>query len=195
MAACAFDGCSNAVRAKGLCSAHWAQQSKGKPLTALTGCALTRADRFWSKVDKSGEHWMWTGAEGPDGYGVFRDGGKNRGAHRVAWELANGNVPDGLYVLHRCDIRRCVTVQRCLFLGTHADNMDDKMAKGRQAKGPALGVALRGKCNTKLDEESVRQIRRMAGTGVPQREIGAAFGVSQGAITDVVLGRRWGYVT
>jgi HNH endonuclease len=64
------------------------------------------------------------------GYGLQKFRGKTRLAHRVAWMLANGEIPDGLCVLHRCDNPPCVNVDH-LFLGTHADNVADKMAKGR----------------------------------------------------------------
>lgn len=63
--------------------------------------------------------------------GVVRRAFRALGHDRVAWELVNGPIPDGLDVLHRCDNRACVNVERCLFLGTHVDNMADMKAKGR----------------------------------------------------------------
>lgn len=99
---------------------------------------------FWAKVDKNGPlpdqskpyykglgpcH-VWTGHT-RGGYGRIKiGGGLNLTAHRVAWELANGNIPQGLCVLHRCDNRKCVSADH-LFLGTPADNNWDKSAKGR----------------------------------------------------------------
>jgi hypothetical protein len=90
---------------------------------------------FWEKVDKSGICWEWIGAISGNGYGAVWWNGKMQSAHTVSFEIANGEIPDGLFVLHSCDNRRCVYL-RHLFLGTHQQNMDDMVAKGRQAKGP-----------------------------------------------------------
>ena len=94
----------------------------------------TLEERFWSKVDKSGDCWIWTAYKRPDGYGQFGFEGTQHKAHRVSWVLANGTIPEGLHVLHRCDVRECVNPEH-LFLGTNTDNMRDMIEKGRQSKG------------------------------------------------------------
>ena len=84
---------------------------------------------------------VWTSRCDKDGYGRFRSAGRDVGTHRLAWEFEHGNIPDGLLVLHRCDNPPCVAVGH-LFLGTNADNMADRNAKGRQARGDTSGARL-----------------------------------------------------
>ena len=68
-------------------------------------------ERFWSKVDMSGDCWLWTGAQMGPGYGHLRVGRRSEGtitAHRFAWEQANGAVPEGMELDHLCRVRHCV---------------------------------------------------------------------------------------
>lgn len=94
------------------------------------------AVHFWSKVAKTDACWLWTGRQFWDGYGAFDrriDGVKKIfKAHRQSYELSVGAIPDGLHVLHRCDVRLCVRPDH-LFLGTNDDNVADRTAKGRSS--------------------------------------------------------------
>lgn len=87
------------------------------------------APRFWSRVDKSNDCWIWTGAVA-SGYGACRYKGKQTTAHRVAYELEVGLIPTGLVVMHRCDNPLCVKPDH-LVVGTQSENLRDMVAKGR----------------------------------------------------------------
>lgn len=105
-------------------------------------CGKTRPDpkrrfcsiecRFLSKVRRgaSPDCWAWNGARNSAGYGALNTDAGVVLAHRLAWALANGEIPDGMFVCHRCDNPSCTNPSH-LFLGTHADNMRDMMEKGR----------------------------------------------------------------
>lgn len=108
--------------------------------------------RFWPKVLKAGpdECWLWTGAVAGFGHGRIGRGGHRGGAmcaHRLSWEIHNGPVPDGLCVLHRCDVPTCVNPSH-LFLGTRPENMADMTAKGRRASKITAGQAAEIRAST-----------------------------------------------
>lgn len=96
--------------------------------------------RFWSKVDRRGpdECWPWRGRVNPDGYGLFDLGKTATTAHRVAWELSNGEpIPKDLLGCHTCDNPPCVNPAH-LFIGTIADNNRDRTTKGRDGRHNTL---------------------------------------------------------
>lgn len=100
---------------------------------------------FWEHVDRSdpGGCWGWTGSVDSKNYGRVKSGGKAHKAHRIAYAIAFGD-PGDLFVCHRCDNPICVRADH-LFLGTIQDNNSDRDAKGRHARGPALGARQRNR--------------------------------------------------
>ena len=150
-------------------------------------------ERFWMKVDSGGECWEWTGACNPRGYGKIGNKDKSAESHRVSWELHRGPVPDGLCVLHRCDNRKCVRPDH-LFLGTNKENMDDKVAKGRQArpKGEANGQAkLRESDILAIREMHRRHKRRARVARGLNRFLSRWFGVATQTVYEAACGTTW----
>ena len=96
----------------------------------------TKEEVFWSKLDKNAPNgcWEWSGRKHPSGYGFSGIDGKRDYTHRLAWRLTHGPIPAGMHVCHKCDNPPCCNPDH-LFLGTPADNMHDRDAKGRGIKG------------------------------------------------------------
>lgn len=141
--------------------------------------------RFWAKVDKSGECWLWTGASGRYGF-VRRRKFNARGqemAHRYSWVMHFGPIPSGMLVCHKCDTRLCVRPDH-LFLGTPAQNSADMVAKSRQARGNRHGFA-------KLREEQIPKIRLLAQIGIRRKDIATLFFVSLPTIEKILGGKYW----
>lgn len=107
--------------------------------------------RFWIKVNQTVTCWEWDGYKNKDGYGVFKVAQKTMLAHRVAYQIVNGVIPDNLLVLHQCDNPCCVNPTH-LVTGTQDDNMKDMAKKGRnkvQGKSSKyIGVGRRVECGT-----------------------------------------------
>lgn len=141
----------------------------------------TQSDRFWKKVEKTDECWLWRGAVKDTGYGVFWFNGRIERAHRVSWELHHGPVPEGVCVLHKCDIRICVNPDH-LWLGDYADNNEDMADKGRAIIPVSYGEK-HGKA--KLTDDQVSEIKASSDSGV---ELANRYGVSRSTISSVRLG-------
>ena len=126
---CTIDGCTRELHGQGLCHTHYEHQRRIGNLAPLNRSV---ADRLAAHLVRMPNGCLeWTGATGPRGYGTINVNGVPMGTHRLAWQLANGPIPDGLFVCHHCDNPPCCDVEKCLFLGTNAENVADMIAKGR----------------------------------------------------------------
>jgi HNH endonuclease len=137
------------------------------------------------KIPESG-CWVWSKCLTEHGYGRGTLYRKNFLAHRLAYEIVHGAIPEGLCVLHKCDVRSCVNPDH-LFLGTTADNSADMVSKDRQAKGKQNGAA-------KLSEAEVLSIRKRVESGESQASIAADFKVHQTLISMIHRKVKWGWL-
>lgn len=142
--------------------------------------------RFWSRVDKSGECWIWTGAKTAAGYGEIYLDGRMVYAHRLSSEMAEGPIPEGIFILHKCDRPDCVKPEH-LFRGTHQANMDDMWAKGRGNPGrhPFGDEHPRAK----VTDDQVVEIRRRRWAGESRATLAAEFGITPQYVGDLATGR------
>lgn len=125
--------------------------------------------------------WIWTAAASTLGYGRFADGSRKTWlATRMSWKLYNGELPDELGVLHKCDNPRCVNPEH-LFLGSQQDNADDMKRKDRQSRGEH-------RHNAKLTWKQVREIRSSSD---PAKEIAPKFGVSKATVWMIRSNKIW----
>jgi len=140
-------------------------------------------DDCYEVVPESG-CWIWMHTLLKGGYGQFRLNGKRYLAHRWAYQHWHGKIPASVDVCHTCDVPCCVNPAH-LFLGTRKDNMQDASKKGRVCKGSEVTTS-------KLREDQIPLIRADART---QREIADEYGITQGHVSDIKLGRRWAHIT
>lgn len=154
--------------------------------------------RFWSKVaivDDDHSCWEWQAATVSDGYGGFSWRHAPHplltglsGAHRVAFYLINGFVPE--HTCHTCDNPPCVRPSH-LFAGTVQENIADRHAKGRSKGSVQIGEANH---NTKLTEEAVLAIRTAVAAGEPEVAVADRYGISRPAVTLIRQGATWAHV-
>ncbi|AYB69857.1 HNH endonuclease [Mycobacterium phage LittleLaf] len=146
-------------------------------------------ERLEHYTDKSGDCWLWTGTQ-RKGYGLVWCGPEigQREAHIVTWELENGGLGSaaGHVIRHTCDTPLCRKPSH-LISGTHADNVADKIERGREARGSGHGLA-------KVNEASVLEIRERYAAGADQRTLARLFGVSQATISLIVNRKTWTHI-
>lgn len=151
-------------------------------------------DRFWLKVDVRGpeECWEWKAAyrnaTHTHKYGAFWMNGRHHPANKIAWEIANGPMPEGMFACHSCDNPGCCN-PRHIFPGTTQENTADKMSKGRHPQGEAVH-------NARLKKQDIIEIRarkpvgRKAPIGL-RDEIASKYGITKHYVTEIWAGKSW----
>lgn len=146
-------------------------------------------ERFWAKVEKTSTCWLWQGYCSPNGYGSIGSGNKNSPVlvHRLSYEIYFGEIPDGLLVLHKCNIKKCVNPGH-LKVGTNQDNTNDALDAGNIHQG--------SKCwNSKLTERQVITIRKLLATGdYLQIELADLYNVSDTLMSDIKTNKVWRHI-
>ena len=148
-------------------------------------------ERFWSRVDSSDPDgcWLWAAGAFEGGYGAMVYGGKLCKASRIAWELTNGPIPDGLWVLHRCDNPPCCNPAH-LFIGTPRDNTHDALRKGRWCRTPG-----EARWSAKLRDVDVIDIRnRYVPRKVTLKDLADEYGVTFQLISMIVNRKIWTHI-
>lgn len=144
-------------------------------------------ERFWRKVDKSGECWVWTGANNGVGYGKVRRpalSAQSIYTHHYAWFLKYGKWPE--YLCHRCNNRACCRPSH-VYEGTPKSNQEDRIRDGNGNQGSKHPLA-------KLTETKVRKAKQLIANGRPPGKVAADLGVSPSAISSITHGRTWRHV-
>lgn len=144
-------------------------------------CSLTCA--FWSGVHKGAACWLWTKGLMSTGYGYIDFQRARHFTHRLVWELINGPIPNGLFVLHKCDNPACVNPKH-LFLGTQKDNRQDCVTKLHHSFGSRHGMS-------KLSENNVLSIRASSKSA---QDLAKRFGLAPGYVREIKRRESWRHI-
>lgn len=145
--------------------------------------AMSISERFFEKIEKKSDCWLWMGAINSSGYGSMICFGKAITASRLSWELHFGKIPEGKFICHKCDVRRCVNPEH-LFLGDNKINNADKKRKNR-----AKGLKGEKNCKAKLTPELAAEI-----VDLPRgqsRYLAEKFGVHRTTIQRIQRKSTW----
>lgn len=182
--ACTIEGCQKGQEAHGYCYNHArCFRLYGDPLKTLIVTGATVAERLRHYSERDGECVVWTGLKDRKGYGRIGVDGAMLAAHRVAYAEANGDIPGGLLVRHKCDNPPCINTAH-LELGTHADNARDMVERGRSTAGERNP-------GSKLTDAQAADLYRRGMAGEDRHALAAQFGINVSTVYRILAGDGW----
>lgn len=197
---CSITGCSKKHQARGLCVMHYERfRQHGNPQIVKKNCKplfSTFDETFLNYFERGNneECWEWKGTIIKAGYGRVHFKCKYMSAHRYSYQYFIGKIENDLWVLHKCDNRKCVNPSH-LFLGDVYDNNADCVNKGRHRTFPnAIKIKGDAHAMAKLKANDIVQIRYMINNGFKDSDISNLFNVSRSAINHVKIGRTWKHI-
>jgi hypothetical protein len=163
-------------------------------------------------VKKDGECWLWEGSLTNCGYGKITIKGIHGSSHRISFEIFKGQIPKGKHVCHNCptgDNKRCINPDH-LWIGSHKDNMQDALKKGRMKGTPGIkwSQELREKMKSrphsdrrgekhhlrKLTNANIYEIRELLKTNLTQKKIAEKYGIDKSLISYIKSGKNWSHI-
>lgn len=150
----------------------------------------TNTQSFWRKFTKGNGCWEWPGSLSKSGYGQISVGDKMWRSHRYAYTVSKGPIPDGMFVLHKCDNRKCCKPWH-LYRGDQQQNMDDMKKRNRHKPHVPRGEI---HSDSKLTEADVVEIRGRRENGELLREIAEDFPVDYTYISRICLRKTWSHI-
>jgi len=180
MQTCSVKNCNSKTHAKGLCKYHYKTKWRTGSVEVSRPCYHEPVEqKFWHYVKTGAEKecWEWLGYKDKDGYGKMRTGNTNQAAHRISWQIHNGEIPTGQMVLHKCNNPSCINPSH-LYLGDHLQNMQDRLNSGHYPKNEDHP-------NVKFPDDIVEQIRKSNKT---YKELSQQFNISASQISNIKRG-------
>ena len=192
MKACAVDWCDSPSRSRGWCNRHYLRFRKygdAEAVGAVRGLSREQAFYEYARIRETDECIEWNSTRTKKGYGKFHSGGRGSHpelAHRASFAIHIRPLDEGEHVRHKCDNPPCVN-PRHLLAGSNADNVADRVERGRQTRGEDHWPAI-------LTEREVLEIRERRSAGERLEYLGQAYGVSSGAVSAIVHRRSWRHI-
>lgn len=143
-------------------------------------------NRFLKYVNKTDTCWLWIGYKNNKGYGMISIKNKPYLSHRLSYELFKGNIPDNLFIRHKCDVRNCVNPEH-LEYGTNQDNVNDMIERNRNPKGEE-------KPNAKLTNDDILNIRKLRKEGKLYKEIGNQYNITRHEASRICNFKNWKHI-